>query len=267
VNAWISAGFYVFATLLWFIPDPGIEREIEKREEEYTKPGYEVYARCVVEELVRGEQVFLRTTKERKDRSMWGSSLGGVVSFYTVWQYPDVFGSAACMSSTFSYKDDLLDRVLSEPKRQVGFYLDSGWPGDNYEGTIAMALALVSRAGGMGATFFTCVFHMPRMMRKPGGRGYTCRCSCSPAWSRAPRVAVIRCGKIRPNSRCAGSDDDAGYMLARHIKPKKIVFHSRLLPHETCRMNRAQHLKPKKGFLVFSRQRFRTTNLKRNQRE
>jgi hypothetical protein len=40
----------------------------ERREEEYTKPGYEVYARSVVEELVRGEQVFLRTTKERKDR-------------------------------------------------------------------------------------------------------------------------------------------------------------------------------------------------------
>ena len=76
---------------------------------------------------------------------MWGSSLGGVVSFYTVWQYPEVFGAAACMSSTFSHKDDLLERVLSEPKRKVGFYLDSGWPGDNYEVTVAMALALVSR--------------------------------------------------------------------------------------------------------------------------
>src|SRR5215472_3341004 len=54
----------------------------------------------------------------------------------------------------------------------------------------------------MGATFFTCVFHMPRMMRKHGGCGCTCRCSCSPAWWHAPRVAVIRC-KIRPNSRCA----------------------------------------------------------------
>jgi predicted alpha/beta superfamily hydrolase len=122
----------------------------ERREEEYTKPGYEVYARSVVEELVRGEQVFLRTTKERNDRSMWGSSLGGVVSFYTVWQYPDVFGSAACMSSTFSHKDDLLERVLSEPKRNVGFYLDSGWPSDNYEVTIAMALALVSRGWRYG---------------------------------------------------------------------------------------------------------------------
>jgi hypothetical protein len=69
---------------------------------------------------------------------------------------------------------------------------------------------------------------------------------------------VIRCCKIRPNSRCAGSDDYAGYMLAKHIKPKKIVFHSRLLPHETCRMNRVQHLKTKKGFLVFSDSGFMT---------
>jgi TMEM175 potassium channel family protein len=33
VSAWIAAGLYVFAALLWFIPDPRIEREIEKREE------------------------------------------------------------------------------------------------------------------------------------------------------------------------------------------------------------------------------------------
>jgi nucleotide-binding universal stress UspA family protein len=29
-------------------------------------------------------------------------------------------------------------------------------------------------------------------------------------------------------------------MLAKHIKPKKMVFHSRLLPHQTCRMKRMQ---------------------------
>jgi predicted alpha/beta superfamily hydrolase len=81
---------------------------------------------------------------------MWGSSLGGVVSFYTVWQYPEVFGAAACMSSTFTHKDDLFERVLNEPKRNVGFYLDSGWPGDNYEVTVAMALILVSRGWRYG---------------------------------------------------------------------------------------------------------------------
>jgi hypothetical protein len=65
-------------------------------------------------------------------------------------------------------------------------------------------------------------------------------------------------GKNHPNSRCAGSDNYAGYMLARHIKPKKIFFHSRLLPHETWRMNRVQHLKTKKGFFVFSDSGFMT---------
>jgi uncharacterized membrane protein len=33
VSAWIAGGLYVFAALVWLIPDPRIEREIEKREE------------------------------------------------------------------------------------------------------------------------------------------------------------------------------------------------------------------------------------------
>jgi len=33
VISWIAAGLYVFAALLWLIPDPRIEREIEKRYE------------------------------------------------------------------------------------------------------------------------------------------------------------------------------------------------------------------------------------------
>jgi uncharacterized membrane protein len=32
VSPWIAGGLYVFAALLWLIPDPRIEKEIEKRE-------------------------------------------------------------------------------------------------------------------------------------------------------------------------------------------------------------------------------------------
>jgi uncharacterized membrane protein len=32
VNAWIASGVYVFVALLWLIPDPRIERELEKHE-------------------------------------------------------------------------------------------------------------------------------------------------------------------------------------------------------------------------------------------
>jgi enterochelin esterase-like enzyme len=62
-----------------------------------------------------------------KETVVTGPSLGGVVSVYLAWQWPKVFG-AVCLSSTFSHKDDLIDRVLTEPKSTSRFYLDSGWP-------------------------------------------------------------------------------------------------------------------------------------------
>jgi predicted alpha/beta superfamily hydrolase len=117
------------------------------RMREYTSPGYEAYAQSLAEEIVPEAERRLRTGRHRRYRSVWGSSLGGVVSFYSVWQYPKVFGTAVCMSSTFSHKDNLIERVLNEPARDVGFYLDSGWPGDNYE--VTMAAGNGACAGGI----------------------------------------------------------------------------------------------------------------------
>jgi predicted alpha/beta superfamily hydrolase len=120
------------------------------RMRDYTAPGYTVYARSLAEEIVPEAERLLRVENHRRYRTVWGSSLGGVVSFYSVWQYPGVFGTAVCMSSTFSHKDNLIERVLNEPARDVAFYLDSGWPGDNYEVTMGMAMALVSRGWRYG---------------------------------------------------------------------------------------------------------------------
>ena len=128
----------------------GLHSSGADRMEEFTKPGYELYGRSLVEEIVPAMEARLRVMRERRYRSVWGSSLGGVVSFYAVWQYPETFGAAVCMSSTFSVKDDLLERVMSEEQRDVAFYLDSGWPGDNYETTVGMAMALISRGWKWG---------------------------------------------------------------------------------------------------------------------
>ena len=117
---------------------------------DYTEPGYEPYARSLATEIVPEAQRRLRVENHRRFRSVWGSSLGGVVSFYSAWEHPDVFGTAVCMSSTFSHRNNLIERVLDEPARDVGFYLDSGWPGDNYEVTMAMATALVTRGWRYG---------------------------------------------------------------------------------------------------------------------
>jgi predicted alpha/beta superfamily hydrolase len=122
----------------------------DDRMRDYTAPGYTAYARSLAEEIVPEAERLLRVGNHRRYQTVWGSSLGGVVSFYTVWQYPRVFGTAVCMSSTFSHKDNLIERVLREPARDVAFYLDSGWPGDNYEVTMGMAMALVSRGWRYG---------------------------------------------------------------------------------------------------------------------
>jgi predicted alpha/beta superfamily hydrolase len=128
------------------------------RMKEYTQPGYEEYARSLAEEIVPLAEAKLRIGTDRRHRSVWGSSLGGVVSFYTVWQHPEVFGVAVCMSSTFSHKDNLIERVMTEAPPDVAFYLDSGWPGDNYEVTMAMAMALVSRGWKYGFNLFHLSF-------------------------------------------------------------------------------------------------------------
>jgi predicted alpha/beta superfamily hydrolase len=112
---------------------------------EYTQPGYEAYARSIVEEVKPAIDAKVRTLTSPRETAVMGSSLGGVVSFYMAWEYPQVFGLGACMSGTFAHRNDLIDRVLSESKRENRYYLDSGWPGDNYEVTLAMAMALVSR--------------------------------------------------------------------------------------------------------------------------
>ena len=130
------------------------------RMHEYTKPGYEQYARSLVEEILPRVDERLRTLPGRRYRTVWGSSLGGVVSFYCVWQYPEIFAGGVCMSSTFSFRDDLMERVLTEEKRDVAFYLDSGWPGDNYETTLSMAMALVSRGWRYGLNLLHFCFPM-----------------------------------------------------------------------------------------------------------
>ena len=137
---------------------------------EYTKPGYETYARAVVEEVKPTIDSRFRLKTAARDTGVVGSSLGGVVSFYMAWEYPEVFGHVACMSSTFSFRDDLIDRVLAEPKRSSRIYLDSGWPSDNYEVTLAMAMALVRRGYRVREEFLHLVFPLEKHDENAWGR-------------------------------------------------------------------------------------------------
>lgn len=116
-----------------------------EREKEYTAPGYEAYGQFIVTALKTAVDRHMRTRTGPESTAVMGSSLGGVVSLYLAWQWPEIFGMAACMSSTFTWRDNLMDRIASEPKRDIRVYLDSGWPGDNYEVTASMRDLLLRR--------------------------------------------------------------------------------------------------------------------------
>lgn len=130
----------------------------ERREEEYTAPGYRDYGRSLVEEIKPLVDARCRTLTGPAETGVMGASLGGVVSFYMAWEWPEVFGRAACLSSTFGWRDDLIGRVLGEPKRAIRVYLDSGWPGDNYEVTLSMSMALIECGYRFGRDFLYFVF-------------------------------------------------------------------------------------------------------------
>ncbi len=131
------------------------------RMEEYTSPGYEAYAESLVTEVKPFIDKKYRTLPAARHTTVMGSSLGGVVSFYIAWQWPKVVGNAACLSSTFGYRDDLFQRVRTdeiESRSALRIYLDSGWPGDNYENTLAMASALSERGFVIGRKLFYFAF-------------------------------------------------------------------------------------------------------------
>src|SRR5213594_1736767 len=129
-----------------------------ERMTEYTLPGYEDYGRFLVETLKPLVDAKYRTLSGPTDTAVMGSSLGGVVSFYLGWQWPEVFGKVACLSSTFAYRDDLLERVFVEPKRKLRIYLDSGWPADNYEPTRSMRDRLIWKGYRPGSELFYLAF-------------------------------------------------------------------------------------------------------------
>ena len=129
-----------------------------EREREYTQPGYEEYGRFLVETLKPLIDTKYRTLPGPINTAAMGSSLGGVVSFYLGWQWPEVFGNVACLSSTFTFRDDLLERVATEPKRPLKIYLESGWPRDNYEPTRSMRDRLLWKGYQPGTELFYLAF-------------------------------------------------------------------------------------------------------------
>ena len=92
----------------------------------------EVYMNFIVKQLKPFIDSAYLTQKDKAHTFVGGSSLGGLISFMLVWQHPDVFSKAICMSPAF--KVNRLDYVKNVSayrgkKKPVFFYIDNGGVG------------------------------------------------------------------------------------------------------------------------------------------
>lgn len=100
---------------------------------EYT-PGEKgtAYMNFVVNKLKPFIDSTYRTKQDRENTIVGGSSAGGLISFMLLWEYPDIFSKAVCMSTAF--KISFIDYVKfvdesTEGKRNIFIYIDNGGTG------------------------------------------------------------------------------------------------------------------------------------------
>ena len=77
-----------------------------------------------------------RTVSDREHTMVGGSSAGGTISFMLLWEHPDIFSKAICMSPAFKSPGtlpsswDYVSQVRNERKREHVFvYIDNGGVG------------------------------------------------------------------------------------------------------------------------------------------
>lgn len=90
-------------------------------------PLSEEYLRFIVDELKPAIDARFRTSPERADTFIMGSSMGGLVSLYALARYPEVFAGAACLSTHWPLTTNfnlLFDREDPRPVRYAAAYFD-----------------------------------------------------------------------------------------------------------------------------------------------
>ena len=99
------------------------------KEYSYGKTGIK-YMKFVSEELKEFVDSNYRT--EKNNSAVMGSSMGGLISFLIVWNYPAIINKAACLSSSFYFDSDKAIKIVNKYKgaqKEIKIYVDHGEDG------------------------------------------------------------------------------------------------------------------------------------------
>jgi glycosidase/enterochelin esterase-like enzyme len=120
-----------------FLNTVGEEARLQLESMMMDGPASDDYLRFIVKELKPFIDANYRTRTGRDDTVLMGSSLGGLISWYGLVAYPDVFSAAACVSTSWSWtvvledpdsRDDFVRylRDATPPAGESRFYFDFG---------------------------------------------------------------------------------------------------------------------------------------------
>lgn len=87
------------------------------------------YARFVIEEVKSYIDSRYRTLKDRENTGIAGSSLGGLISFYMGWNYPEIFKSIGAISPSFWWDSGIMQKEVEAyqgEKKNLNIWIDAG---------------------------------------------------------------------------------------------------------------------------------------------
>jgi len=101
------------------------------------------YERVLLEEILPFIEETYDISGDPGKRGIMGASLGGAISMMLSMNHPEVFGKCGSQSGAFGVNEmALIQRVLSEDRKDIAVYLDCGTFGDITDENRAMADAL-----------------------------------------------------------------------------------------------------------------------------
>lgn len=90
------------------------------------------YLKFIVTELKPFIDSTYKTLADKNNTAIMGSSMGGLISFYAAWHYPNVFSMVGCLSSSFYFNNERSIKQVRKykgRKKLIKFYIDHGEDG------------------------------------------------------------------------------------------------------------------------------------------
>jgi enterochelin esterase family protein len=84
------------------------------------------YSKLIVEEIVPNIDSTFRTIKSPDKRAIMGASLGGIISFFTAYSFPNVFKNIGGQSSSFLYLEREISKLIMNNHNEFNVYMDVG---------------------------------------------------------------------------------------------------------------------------------------------